>query len=493
MSKKIARGRDKLNGIVGSTIKKDKQSQVDKEINAYITSGENTMSLLQLAENLQELGIPPQAVKRVTKNAIKEQISHHNKHSLYIKSSMEELTRSFNADCFIERQWQYLPIVLNDIDYLTLSEQEKFPIYVERYDYSEPLYKFKNNINFQNETSFKEKKIQSSNDAQFFINKEENMIFARVTNMHFAPISYRLIKQIKRTLPEAEHKNLIYNQELYNRSFSISFYILLDGDPKKCHGFLRYDSSSFPHKNIFLYNDPRQQVYGLEAQSPHFHCQNEDDGLLCMKKTKDSSKRVKWKTGRSNAIDCQHLISYLQKLDNLSFQEVERDFYCNKHYNMPFLKMKFLHKKVKIRSIEKIVEHFVQTRESQEGLLADSLNKIMSKPNFESDKDRSFTKLISALEYLQNIYDERKNTSSLSELEMLSNLEVEVASEVVNSITSSQNKILEKNYQPKYVIDGKFLNNDFEENELESEFSDTAEKLEEDGEDFVKEVNYGKQ
>ena len=116
---------------------------------------------------------------------------------------------------------------------------------------------------------------------------------------------------------------MVYLPTLYDRTLTISMYVLLEGSSNKSHMFLRYDSSSKTHKNIYVGSDKRQSVYGLEAENPHFHFQNEDDNLLCIKKFRDANRHIKWKTGRCNAIDCKHLIKYLLELDSLSQEKLE--------------------------------------------------------------------------------------------------------------------------------------------------------------------------
>ena len=484
MDKKIARGRDNLKSKNAGAPRKKKQTPVSREIEAYLTSGEELYSLLKLASAFEALGIPAQAVKRVTKEAIRENIALHNpsfdSYSLFLHTNLQDLISSFDASDFIERAWQYMPMILHNREYLFLHEQEKYPIFVDKYNYDEPLYKFSNNINFQNETTFKRRKIQNSNDVQFYTNKDEKMIFAKVTNINFAPISHRLIKQVKKTLNEDDQKRIIYSPELYNRTFSISYYVMLDGDPKRCHSFLRYDSAVEPHKNVFFKGDQREEVYGTVADNPHFHFNNEDDGLLCIKKYRDKDRHTRWKTGRCNAIDCKHLISYLQSLDNKSTSEIENLFDSGKHYNMPFLKMKLLGRKVELPTIDNLFKKFLSKKEECETTLVNSLNKEFSEKVAKGKTAGCFSKLTTFLELLNFIQEKRSVTSNLAQLEILSNLEVEVASEVVNAISHTHHKILEKDYKPKYVIDGGFICREQSANDKTEEVTEDIEFIEDE-------------
>ena len=96
-------------------------------------------------------------------------------------------------------------------------------------------------------------------------------------------------------------------------------------------------------------------------------------------------------------------------------------------------------------------------KEESEGKFIDCLNREFNEKVTKGKTAGCFSKLITTLELLNFITTKRAKTDKLSELEILSNLEVEVASEVVNAISHTHHKILEKDYKPKYVIDGGFI------------------------------------
>ena len=74
--------------------------------------------------------------------------------------------------------------------------------------------------------------------------------------------------------------------------------------------------------------------------------------------------------------------------------------------------------------------------------------------------EQSFKKLITSLQFLQFLYEERIDTTDLRKLEMLSQIEVITATEVVNKISNNKDKTIEKEYKPKYVIEGDYLQNE---------------------------------
>lgn len=455
--------RDNLKKTKKNNQRKRAQSDLDKEVEAYIMSSDEDYPLYKLANTLKSLKLTPQRAKQLVKGAIRENIKDYDPladgYSLYLTNGLEETLSKFSMADFVNRNWQYTPLILTNADYKTLQECEKFPLYMDRYDYSLPLHKFGNNISFQNELTFKKRKIKNSNDISFYTTKEENMLFAKVTNLKFEPINHALIREASRDLVQEEREKLKYNPRLYNRTFSISLYALLDGDPKKSHPFIRYDCASMTHSNVFMAGDKREGVYGLESDNPHFHFQNEDDLLLCTRKYRDNSRRLRWKTGKCNSIDLKHLVKYLVGLDNTPYDELEKLDQQNQNYGMPFLNIKIKGKKIDTINIDKLLNSYLCSSQEEKdyinSLREDFKLYCLVKPSGTGEK--SFKKLISSLQFLQFVHDERFNSQNCDRLELLSNLEVECATNVVNAITNCSSKILERDYKPKFVIDNEFL------------------------------------
>lgn len=465
--------RDNLNRSKKPSKKKRQLSELDKEVEAYIMSSDDSFPLLRLANILKAMKIPPQMAKRVVKESIKASIEDYNSdmgdYNLYLTRGLEDALDEFNLDRFMERSWQYQPIALKDQDYRLLNEVEKYPIFIDSYNYSLPIHTFGNNINFHNEHNFSKKKIINNNDIQFYTTKDENMLFAKVTNIKFEPISYVLIKEAVKNMPADSRTKLQYNPTLYNRTFSISLYVLLEGDPNKSHPYLRYDSNPCTHTNTFLGGDKRLEVYGLEADNPHFHFQNEDDALLCIRKYRDSGRHIRWKTGKCNAIDCKHLVRYLALLDNLEQRELHRQEEQNLSYGMPFLDIKLKGKKIITKSVDKLLDEYPLLDEKS-GQLIDMLRESfkMLYPVKATQGDKSFKRLITSLRFLQLLHDEQSNTLDEEKLEILSNLEIECASDVVGAISSCSQKIIEKDYKPKFIISNQYLDSKGEGEEKEN-------------------------
>ncbi len=440
--------------------KKINSGEIRKEVEAFLTTS-GIGAVYKLTAALENLHIPPHIIKGTVKDAIKDNIKRYNDEAddsgATLKYGYSSALTDFDSDGFIDRKWQYIPFILKTRDYLDIQRKKKYPIFIEKYDYSMPLYTFKNNINFQNEGKFSKRNIHNSNDVQFFISSDEKMLFSKVTNLIFVPTSPAVLREYKKLHPsKQEQEKLIYMPSVYDRSFSISMYVMLEGDPKKTHMYLRYDSSNKSHRNVYIGPDKRERVFGYETGSPHFHFQNEDDNLLCMKKFRDEHRQIKWKTGRCNAIDLKHLISYLVELDNTQEKKVAERFFEGGHYNMPFLEAKLNKKVFSTKAIDTIIDDYKNSKDSPE-YLQELVKKFKLLNPKQETKGKCFASLISSLKFLQFINDERINTSDLDELETLSELEIVCANDVMNSITNSREQVKQRNYQPKYVMKGDYL------------------------------------
>lgn len=446
--------------------KRPQNSPLQSEIEAFLTTDNPPLSLYGLTMAIDKLKLPPQQVKPMVKEAIKENIKRYNlsadESGVYVKTVLADVFADFSTSDFIERKWQYIPFILHDSDYQELQRQEKTPIYIDHYDYSAPIYSFKNNFQFTNE-DLKKKKKENSNDAKFYMSKDEKILFSKVTTLTFTPVNFKLVREYKRNATPEEKERMVYLPTLYDRTLTISMYVLLEGSSNKSHMFLRYDSSSKTHKNIYVGSDKRQSVYGLEAENPHFHFQNEDDNLLCIKKFRDANRHIKWKTGRCNAIDCKHLIKYLLELDSLSQEKLEELSRKNLHYNMPFLHAKLNKKTYSMTSVDKLLDNYTNDGDQFAIDYSSELKrkfKLYYPQKTVGVGEQSFKKLITSLQFLQFLYEERIDTTDLRKLEMLSQIEVITATEVVNKISNNKDKAIEKEYKPKYVIEGDYLQNE---------------------------------
>ena len=296
----------------------------------------------------------------------------------------------------------------------------------------------------------KDKKSKIFIDLKFYISNNKNMLFVKNSNDEYTPISKQLVKEeIKQqNIFSQEDKELkFYNPNLYNKNLSISMYILLDGDPNKAHSIMRYDGCvGKEHHNMFLPGDKRKTILGDIAKNPHFHFQNEDDNLICSKKVINSDKKTKWKTGRCNAIDINHLIKYLVELDNSNRAKVEMLYDQERHYNMPFLNAKYRNK---VLSYDFDIYRFLKEipKESQ-SFVYDTLKNVkqkLKKIEFKTENP-CFRKLVFALLFIDEIYQIRITNQNLKEMKILSQLEYCYANALIDSFSNNTNKNMPENY-----------------------------------------------
>lgn len=377
--------------------------------------------------------------------------------SIYMPTSEKSTQiKNLSVEDFLAREWQYRPFILCELDYLLLQSAEKFPIHIEAYDYTQPIYKFKNNINFQKEIQNRRNSVINSNDIQFFISRGEKILFSRVTHLAFSPVNYKLIEEFKNSLPENSDDidKIAFHPALYDRALSISSYVLLEGNPKKAHLYLRYDSSEYPHHNIFVHPDKREEVFGYDVGSPHFHFQNADDNLICLKKNLGNGRKSSWSTGRCNAIDCKRLIAYLAALDNMTKEELDEQNAAKLHYNMPFLQAKLSRKEYLLPSAQKIFGSYVQQSPEDADRIAALVEEFESQ-DFQNPSKGQFRNLISNLQLLQFFHDKRVQTTDLSMLEVLNNIEIHTAEGVFSAIDNCRE--LQVCKQKCYAMPGDYL------------------------------------
>ena len=305
--------------------------------------------------------------------------------------------------------------------------------------------------------------MKDFNDAQFYVSDDEKMLFAKIVNLNFELSDEEYLNDYKTLYSsKQDQEKLVYLPRIYDRTLSISMYVMLDGDPKKTHSFLRYDSvaENKPfHKNIYIGEDNRYQIFGDDTASPHIHFQNGDDNIICAKKYEDKGNNAdaKWKTGRCNAIDIKHLINYLTILDSTPDAQIREDYAKGLHYNMPFLEAKYNKKILDIKSVNKLVNNYKKDKEDNHQFITKLVKNFELLNPKQEPSEKSFTGLINALKFVQFVYDERSNTTNLDELQVLSDLEIVCANEVMNCISKSRERIIQKDYKPKYSIKGDYL------------------------------------
>ena len=130
---------------------------------------------------------------------------------------------------------------------------------------------------------------------------------------------------------------------------------------------------------------------------------------------------------------------------------------------MPFLHAKLNKKTYSMTSVDKLLDNYTNDGDQFAIDYSSELKrkfKLYYPQKNVGGGEQSFKKLITSLQFLQFLYEERIDTTDLRKLEMLSQIEVITATEVVNKISNNKDKTIEKEYKPKYVIEGDYLQNE---------------------------------
>ena len=432
-----------------------------REITEDYLEGDRQEALVKLAVVLNQSRI--NKLKPFLKKSIHSYVKHFKKDfegSIQIKNCVYDMFKGFDMTDFVKREWQYKPFFIHSNDYEVLRLIRKHPIHITNYNYSEPIYKLSNNIDYNPKDLKRAKptKEQMKNDVKFYLSNSEDVIFAKLINLKYRPSDLKLLKQKTKDYSDEEKQFAVYDNYLYNRSLSISMYVLLDGDPNKAFPFIRYDNDPAPHSNLFIGNDNRRDVYGKEARGPHFHFQSEDDSLLCLRKFKGEDGKTKYKTGRCNAIDCPHLKKYLLDLDALTPKQVGNLAKQGLEYGMPFLQLKLVEQKVGT-SADNLFFNFIKDKTDEEIHYLDELAiwLTQSKNDKVYHNGKSFDKLIRALDVLDRISILMDSANNPDQRKLYSQLEIVIADSVMDVICNNSNKYMVQDQAPKFTIETDLL------------------------------------
>ncbi|MCI8555489.1 MAG: hypothetical protein HFI85_02830 [Clostridia bacterium] len=457
--------------------KKDKKKQIDQLADNQFHDDEQILSESEI-DNAEDylFGDRDSAVLRLShqknktdmkeiipllKQDLLKYVTYHHKEfvgDIHTNVPVYELMKKFNNETFVSRPWKYEPYMVRQNQIDELQACIKNPVYVKRYQYDRPIYEFQNVI------SFRDKKARATGeqvktDIQYYLSKNEDILCAKVVNLKYKPKALKYFGRKRYPSSKIEIEARINDRFLYDRSLSISMYVLLDGDPKKAMPFMRYDNDPHPHTNVWIGQDKRKAVFGEVAQSPHFHFQSEEDAILCLRKFRYTNGKGKYRTGRCNAIDCRHLKNYLMKIDNMGGKLAENELAKNGTYGLPFLKMKINKKALKI-NVDNLVKDYLDGKSSTEQgylrYLTKWLDATKDNPDYEMPKNKCFGSLIRALDFIDFMTNNMSTGLYGCDRKMLSEIEVLVANAVVNVINNNQEDYLRKEGKPKYSIECKF-------------------------------------
>lgn len=429
--------------------------QMEEIIKKYLLGGREE-AINKLAVKLRQPNISK--LRPIIKNSIRTYVQTYRSDfegKIAIKDCVYELFKNFTMADFLERKWEYRPYYISASDYQKIQTMQKNPIHIVNYNYAEPIYKLPNNIDYSpKDLKLHKRPLETiKNDLKFYLSKDENVVFAKLVNLKYSPCNLKAVKNHNRTKTPEEKAMAVYENYLYNRSLAISMFVLLDGDPNKAFPYVRYDSSPVPHTNIFIGHDKRKEIYGEVALSPHFHFQNENDSLLCLRKYDG-----RYRAGRCNAIDCKHLKKYLLDLDNMSKKELEILASKNLNYDMPFLAYKLEGHKFS-GGVDRLFYNFIRDKSDDEINLLNELSLWLthSKDAEIYNGGGCFDKLIRTLDCLERISLLMDNSINCDQRKLYSQLEIVIADSFINSICNNSQRYLLQEYQPKFTIETDLL------------------------------------
>ena len=474
-NKNIAKKGKGKTGSGKDIVKSKIEELINDEVENFLTSGERNAVIKNIFQILKQPGCSGD-IKEIIKKTIHHKLMKHyselEKINIDFPQVAEDVIANFSIEDFLNKSWKYIPYVLKEHEFMRLLSTEKSPIFINNYNYAQPIYSFTNSYKFNSSNKRNKTAEVNYNDIQYYLSKGGTSIYSKIIEVKYQPISMKLVKEKKKELGEDDKDKVLYDGYSYDRNLAVSMYVFLDGDSKKAFPYFRYDSASATHNNFYVGNDKRKDVFGLVAQNPHFHFQNEDDNLLCLKKF-TLNRKVKYRTGRCNAIDIPHLKKYLQDLDNTSLTTLKKQHSEGKNYGMPFLEYKVLNKPI-ILKFNNIIRTFDANFNSEEKeIFKRIIDKFNSQyPKEEQDQNQNFfTNLIKSLDFIQFLYDNIHSNSSINDLkalkekEMMSNLEVSFVSNIVDGICKNSEVFEKENFQPRYSIDAPYLMQDDENGE----------------------------
>lgn len=282
-----------------------------------------------------------------------------------------------------------------------------------------------------------------------FSGTQAQTLYAKLVNLKFKPTSLKLVRDELEMHPDIDREAILLDKFLYKRSLSISMYTLIDANPNAAMPIMRYDNDAAPHHNVFLGEDKRRAIFGDTASSPHFHFQNEEDSLMCLRKFKSYEGQLKYRTGRCNAIDCIHLKQYLKKLDRLNKTDLQHNLKEKNDYGMPFLQLKIKNANQLFSDPESLIRDYLSKTDSWYGKeVIKWFDRASELKLYEEEPNRIFTNLIKSLDLIEFITSRERTCLDMRGDKIFSDIEVLLANEVM----SEMNRLIE-NPLTNYMID----------------------------------------
>lgn len=453
-----------MDTVVGRATEKFLQSSGHEKISKYIAA------VSAYVKNGRE-------IPTLLKNEIRKMLAFENKRfgreEIFLKGSVDRYVENLKVDKFAEKSWVWskTPFALSKEQYSILMNEKKYPLHMNNYKYDEPLYNFSNNYRY-NERSFDKmngidsdsKGIIMYTDAKYYIGVH-NIAFAKVVSTQYKPIDSLLVEKKAGSVEKHQQQQLVNDPALFDRTLSVVMYCFLNGSPSKAHPYFRYDSGGKTHHNLFINNTEKQKIFGDVAKVPHFHFQNSDDDLICLKKLRGEDNKLKYKTGRCNAIDIDHLIDYLSKIENMDPKKITSFDIMNNSFDMPFLNIRQENRSMK-ENLKPIAIEYTRTLNEKDSRF---IKNIISAFNQEVklDKNTYFAPLKNDLRFLNFLALYKKRIAKIVEVdyfkdihryELISQLEVRCADKITDIFNSNaKSSYISRVTGKKLTVGAKYL------------------------------------
>lgn len=325
----------------------------------------------------------------------------------------------------------------------------------------QPTFNFFDGSSFYNGSS-KQKGVKHLNDVAYYTSPETGTHFAKVVKLRYSPIDKDLVSEhIKKDYNKTD-EYIYRNPNLYKSSYSISFYTFLNGNPDKAHLLVRYDSTSYDHQNLWIIDDEeKRSVFGDVAKSPHFHFQNENDDLICLRK-ENKGGEVNFKTGGCNAIDCEHLAEYLYQLDSKDSKSIKQLIQENKNFDMPFLYLKGRNVHLNLDLDFMLTSYAAKINNDQQGYenmkyFYSMINKFKTNYNKSKyanmDSKSVFSEYIFTLKLLEFIDEAKKSVTDLEKFNTLHDFEVILSNKLFENMLNIEISYCKVNVNDRDIDD----------------------------------------
>lgn len=347
--------------------------------------------------------------------------------------NLENLEKNFDRTFLTQKKWQQKPFLFVTNVYKQLNNLPKQPIkFCETSGLVDDTF---SSIEILDKENYGGK--LTLNSTNFFVNNEHQMLFSLITSISFSAINGDEFEGVeKRKIPLKS----LFDETKFSREIDICTYVIPNGNPQNAINILRYDGTGCPHYNQVFLSEKHKQIIGEVAQVPHFHFQNNVENLLYLKKSNKDDSDLNYSAPGCNAIDCEHLIKYLQQLDATPINMLKTE---TQSYGMPFLDAKIKNLPLNIN----IQATLLNVLSSPNSLSVENINYLttlynqINKITYDDNTENNyFSKLIESLDVLEKMHKKIDSTQDPKQVAELTLIETECANQIVSAMSNYSQK-----------------------------------------------------